>query len=36
MDQRGRVAIVTIAIVLLAASLGVQAVTIDRGTVVEN
>jgi outer membrane protein assembly factor BamB len=35
MDQRGRVAIVTIAIVLLAASLGVQAVTIDRGTVVE-
>ena len=35
MDQRGRVAIVTAVIVLLAASLGVQAATIDRGTVVE-
>ncbi|AKH97516.1 aryl-sulfate sulfotransferase [Halanaeroarchaeum sulfurireducens] len=36
MDQRVRVAIVASAIVLLAASLGVQAVTIDRGTTVQH
>ncbi|MFW5919065.1 MAG: aryl-sulfate sulfotransferase [Halanaeroarchaeum sp.] len=35
MDQRVRVALVTAFVVLLAASLGVQAVTIDRGTTVE-
>lgn len=35
MDQRLRVGLVTVAIVLLAASLGVQAVVIDRGTTVE-
>lgn len=35
MDQRLRVVAVSVAILLLAASLGVQAVTIDRGTTVE-